>query len=282
MFKNVIFTIIVLALGLVWLRYFEWRSLFFPTREFSYTPETFGMEYEDVFIKTQDGPTINAWFVPAKDSRYTILFCHGNGGNISHRVGKIEIFNKLGLNMFIFDYRGYGKSEGGPSEQGIYLDVQAAYNYLVKEKGISEDSIVVYGESLGAAVAVDLASRAKLKAVILEGAFTSAKDMSSEIYPFLPTFILKSKLDSLSKIKSIPIAKLFIHSSNDEIVPIRLSRKLFDAAGEPKTFKTIGGGHNTCHIDSQKEYVQSIVSFIEQIADLQYNRVSKGGQYGEM
>lgn len=268
MLKNIIFLSIILALGFVWFRYFEWKSIFFPTREFSYTPDNSGLEYEDVFMKTQDDQKINAWFILARNSSFTLLFCHGNGGNISHRVGKIEILNKLGLNIFIFDYRGYGKSEGRPSEQGIYLDAQAAYGYLTKEKNVSPEGIIVYGESLGAAVAVDLASKVELKAMILEGAFSCAKDISREIYPFLPTFILKSKFDSLSKIKKITSPKLFIHSVNDEIVPIHLSHKLFNAAPEPKTFRTIGGGHNTCHMDSQKEYTESIGTFIDSLKDL--------------
>ena len=268
MLKNIIFYSIVLVLAFVWFRNFEWRSIFFPTREFSYAPDVSGLEYEDVFMQTQDGQKLNAWFIPAKKSSFTLLFCHGNGGNISHRGGKIEIINKFGLNMFIFDYRGYGKSEGRPSEQGIYLDGRAAYDYLIKEKNIAPENIILYGESLGAAVATDLASKVEIRAIILEGAFTSAKDMSREIYPFLPTIFLKSKLDSLSKIKKIASAKLFIHSANDEIVPIHLSHKLFNAAPEPKTFRTIGGGHNTCHMDSQKEYTESIATFVDSLKDL--------------
>ncbi|MFC1645912.1 alpha/beta hydrolase [Candidatus Omnitrophota bacterium] len=270
MFKNTIFLIIVLALGLAWFRHFEWKSIFFPTREFAYTPDAFGLAYEDVFIETEDNLKINAWFIPsASNGRYTVLLSHGNGGNISNRVEKIAILHKLGLSVFIYDYRGYGKSNGIPSERGIYLDTLAAYNYLIRERGIPADSIIVYGESLGAVVAVDLTSKQKAKALILEGAFTNAKDMSREIYPFLPTFLLQSKLDSLSKIKGISIPKLFIHSQNDEIVPIHLSRKLFDAALEPKSFITVDGGHNTCYLDSKVEFAESIASFVDTLNNLE-------------
>ena len=266
MLKNICVLIIALVLGVSWFRYFEWRSLFFPTREFSYSPGTFGMEYEDIFFKTQDGLTLNAWFIPAKAARYTVLFCHGNGGNLSHRVGKIETLHKLGLSVFIFDYRGYGKSEGRPSEKGIYLDARAAYDYLTKQKGISAYSLIPYGESLGGAAAVDLACRVELKALVLESVFSNAKDMSREIFPFLPVFILGSKLDNLSKIRNVTIPKLFIHSSNDEIVPFSLSQKLFRSAPEPKTFVTIGGAHNTCHIDSRRQYTEGIAAFIDALA----------------
>jgi len=259
-----------LVLGLLWFRYFEWKSIFFPTREIFDTPKAFGFDYEDIYIKTEDGQTINAWFIPAKNNtNLTILFSHGNGGNISHRIDKITILRNLGLNVFIYDYRGYGKSQGKPSEEGIYLDIQAAYNYLIKEKGLKPDDIIAYGESLGAAVNVNLASQVKLKALILEGIFSNAKDMSKEVYPFLPVFLIRSKFDSLSKIKQITMPKLFIHSKDDEIVPIHLSKKLFNAAPGEKTFTTIAGGHNTCHIDSQDEYIKSIASFVEKLNNLE-------------
>ncbi|MFH1622675.1 MAG: alpha/beta hydrolase [Candidatus Omnitrophota bacterium] len=273
MLKNIVFLVIFTIFGFIWFRNFEWRSIFFPIKDFAMLPDSLGIEYEDIFTKTDDGLTLNAWFIPAKDNtNLTIFFSHGNGGNISHRFDKITILRNLGLNVFIYDYRGYGKSQGRPSEEGIYLDAQAAYKYLTKEKGLNPDDIIAYGESLGATVTVDLASKVKLKALILEGAFTNAKEMSKEIYPFLPTFILKSKLDSISKIKNIHIPKLFIHSINDEIVPIHLNKKLFNAALGEKTFVTIAGGHNTSHIDSQKEYTQGIATFIAKITDLQYNK----------
>ncbi|MBL7131383.1 MAG: alpha/beta hydrolase [Candidatus Omnitrophica bacterium] len=268
MLKNIIFVICFFVLMAIWFRYFEWRSIFFPAKDLSYTPDTFDLEYEDIFLTTKDGLKIYAWFISANSNmRYTLLFSHGNGGNISHRISKIVMLNKLGLNIFIYDYRGYGKSEGRPSEAGIYLDAQAAYNYLTKEKGISPDNIIAYGESLGSTVSIDLASKVKLKALILEGAFSRGKDMAGEIYPFLPSCFIHTKFDSLSKIKNMTIPKLFIHSSNDEIVPIQLSRKLFDAAPDPKTFTTLGGGHNTSFIDSQNKYIEGISSFIDTFGD---------------
>ena len=268
MIKNIISLVFIFILLAFWFRNFELRSIFFPTKDFSEVPDSFGFEHEDIFLKTRDGLKINAWFVPAKESyatKHTILFSHGNGGNISHRISKIAILNQLGLNVFIYDYRGYGKSEGRPSEAGIYLDAQAAYNYLTKEKGVSADKIIGYGESLGCAVTVDLASRVKLKALILEGAFSRAKDMAGEIFPLFPSFLFHSKFDSLTKIRAITIPKLFIHSSNDEIVPIQLCRKLYDAAPAPKFFTTLEGGHNTSFLDCESKFREGITSFIDKI-----------------
>lgn len=266
MLKNIIFLIFVCLLLILFFRYFEWHSIFFPTKDFSYTPKTLNLEFEDIFLVTKDGLKINAWYVPAKTGRgYTLLFSHGNGGNISHRISKIAILNKLGLDVFIYDYRGYGKSEGRASEAGIYLDAQSAYDYLTKEKGIAPDKIIAYGESLGAAVSVDLASKEKLKALILEGAFSRAKDIAGEVYPFLPSFLVYSKFDSMTKIRDITLPKLFIHSSNDEIVPMHLSRKLYDKALEPKFFTTLEGGHNTSFIDSQSKFTDGISSFMDKL-----------------
>jgi len=268
MIKNTILIIVFFFFLVFWMRYFEWRSLFFPTRESSYTPETFNLEYEDIFLKTQDGLQINAWFIPAKAAKseeFTILFSHGNGGNISHRISKIAILSELGLNVFIYDYRGYGRSQGRPSESGIYLDARAAYNYLTSERGISTDKIIAYGESLGAAVTVDLAAKVELRALILEGAFSRAQDMAKEIYPFMPSFLIYSKFDSLAKIKNITFPKLFIHSLSDEIIPIELARKLFNQAPDPKLFITIDGSHNLSFIDSHNQVKVSISEFLDKL-----------------
>ena len=268
MIKSIIILIFVFAIVMLWLRHFEWSNIFFPSRDFSVLPEAFEIKYDDVFFKTRDGVRINGWFIPSRNDspgNYTVLLCHGNGGNISDRISKIVVLNQIGLDVFIFDYRGYGISNGRASEAGIYLDTEAAYKYLIEAKKILPENIIVYGESLGGVVAVDLASKVKIKALILEGVFTHAKDMAREIFPFLPTFLIRSKLDSLGNIGNINIPKLFIHSSNDEIVPIELSKKLFNAAAEPKTYATLEGGHNTLYMDSPVKFRDSISSFIDKI-----------------
>ena len=142
MLKNIIYIIIAVVFVLGYIRYFEYKSLYFPMKEIEITPSDVGLSYEDVYFQAEDGVKINAWFVPAKDSRFTLLFSHGNGGNISHRVEKIVMLNQLGLDVFIFDYRGYGRSSGRSSEKGFYEDMDAAYDYLVTKKNIQSEHII--------------------------------------------------------------------------------------------------------------------------------------------
>lgn len=228
-------------------------------------PSVMGLTYEDIYMDTEDGLRLNAWFIPAKDSKFTILFCHGNGGNISHRIDKIEILNKLGLNVFIFDYRGYGKSNGRPSERGLYKDALASYEYLVSKKGISKEHIIVYGESLGGAVAVNLVSKKNARALITESAFSSARDVARAVYPLFPVFLMSSKFDSSKKIKDINIPKLIIHSKNDDIVPFDQSVKLFNSSKEPKKHVVLMGAHNSSYMDSLDLYTSSIHDFVNEL-----------------
>ena len=265
MVKNIVYIVVAVVFVFGYLRYFEHRSLYFPMEEIEVVPSAIGLAYEDVYFETEDGVKINAWFVAAENSEYTLLFSHGNGGNISHRVEKIGMLNKLGLDVFIFDYRGYGKSSGRPSEKGFYRDMQAAYNYLVSEKNIQPERIIPYGESLGGPVAVDLASRKKVRALITESAFSSTVDMARALYPLFPAFFISAKFDSVSRIKGLNIPKLIIHSKNDDIVPFAQSVKLFKAAPEPKKHLVLVGSHNSCYMDSRHEYVKGISEFLEKI-----------------
>lgn len=250
---------------IVWIRYVERHSIYFPMKEITNTPLDIGLSYEEVYFNTADNMRLHGWFISNDKAKFTVIFCHGNAGNISHRLEKIEMFYKLGLNTFIFDYRGYGKSGGAPSEPGLYKDADAAHNYLAGERKIIEDNIVLYGESIGGAVAVNLAAKSGVGALITEEAFTSTKDMAKIYYPFIPHFIISSRLDSLSKIKNIKCPKLIIHSVDDEIVPFSLGEKLFNAAESPKKFLKIRGSHNTAFLDSEKEFREGIKSFLIEI-----------------
>ncbi|MBU1869091.1 MAG: alpha/beta hydrolase [Candidatus Omnitrophica bacterium] len=245
----------------VYARYIESRAKFFPTRELEFSPKSFGLEYEEVFFKATDNVELSGWFLPDKDARYTVLFFHGNAGNISHRLEKLKFFHDLGCNVFIVDYRGYGKSKGKPSEKGVYLDAQGAYDYLLG-RNIHPEQIIGYGESIGGSVIIELASKNKLKALIVDSAFSNAKDMVRIIYPFLPYWIFSSRWDSLSKIKNIKTPKLFIHSINDEIVPYKLGRKIFEAAPEPKEFLQIHGGHNSGFYESETVMKEKVADFL--------------------
>ena len=166
--------------------------------------------------------------------------------------------------MFIFDYRGYGKSKGNPSEKGLYADTRAAYDYLISQ-GITADKIIGYGESLGGAIIIDLASKNTMRALIIDSSFSSVKDMIKSIYPFLPHWIFVSRFDSISKIKSTAIPKLIIHSVNDEIVPYRLGKKLYDEACSPKEFLEIRGAHNSNFFESEDILSQKIGDFIKRL-----------------
>lgn len=265
MIKNIVLIIVFIFVIFAYVRYVEKKSIFIPSYAIEFTPSDMNLQYEDVYFKTPDGHILNGWLIPAQDAKYTLLFFHGNGGNICHRLEKIAMFNKLKLNAFIIDYRGYGKSSGSPSEAGIYRDAGASYDYLLLNKQIPQDTIIIYGESLGSAVAIDLASRKKAAALIVDSGFTSARDMSRAVFPLLPTIFLSTRFDSLPKIKKISIPKLIIHSINDEIVPFKFGKNLFDEASQPKELLKIHGSHNTGFMDSSEEFVKGIGSFIEKL-----------------
>jgi len=253
---------LLLVLHILTLR-LEKQNLFFPIRELESTPAAIGLEYESVQLVATDGTRLSAWFIPSAGSGSdTVLICHGNGGNISHRLGKIAFFNELGLDVLIFDYRGYGESEGSPDEQGIYRDVMAAYDYLIHDQARSPQSIVVFGESLGGAVAAYLASRVPVKAIITVSAFTSVPEMSKQIYPYLPTFFIRTKLNTLAYMTDVKVAKLIIHSSDDSMVPVRMGRQIYAAASEPKRFLEIHGEHNSAFFESENLTKAAVKAFL--------------------
>jgi len=203
------------------------------------------------------------WFFPLPQGGPVILFCHGNAGNISHRLDNVARLLERELQVFIFDYRGYGKSAGKPSEKGIYLDGLAAYDYLVRDAQIPANKIVVFGRSLGAAVAVEVALQRKIRSVILESAFTSTKDMAKAMLLFKPLSpFLPSNYDNLGKIAQIRTAKLIVHGDQDEIVPFAMGQRLFDGAQEPKEFYPIrGAGHNDTYVVGGEGYFSRLATF---------------------
>ncbi|MFH1845994.1 MAG: alpha/beta hydrolase [Candidatus Omnitrophota bacterium] len=261
--ETLLWLIVFISLFLIAIRYIETHSIFYPMKEMIYDPSLAGLVYEDVYFNTGDNIKLNGWFVKNDNAEYTLLLFHGNAGNISHRIDKLAVLNDLDVNVFIFDFRGYGKSKGKPSEQGLYKDGQAAYDYLIKEKNIQPEKIILYGASLGAGGAIDLAKKVKVKALITESAFTSVKDMARIAYPIMPPFVFSSKFNAISKSKDITYPKLLIHSIDDEIVPFRLAEKLFNAASDPKKLLKLHGGHNTMFLDSEKEYKSGIKEFLE-------------------
>ena len=261
----VIFVLFIVFL-IFYLKYYEKKGIYFPASYIEFTPSDFNLAYDDVYFLTSDGFKLNGWFIKASKPIATILFCHGNAGNISHRVEFIKMFNEAGFDVFIFDYRGYGKSEGKPDEKGLYLDAMASYKYMVDEKKIPPDSIVLYGESIGGNVAIDLALKMEAGFLISYASFTSAIDMGKRLFPFIPRGFLKLiasvEFDAGSKTKNIQIPKLIMHSEDDEIVPFALGEKLFKDASPPKEFYAMKGGHNEAIFVNPEEFIKKIKEFV--------------------
>ncbi|MCB1916182.1 MAG: alpha/beta hydrolase [Rhodocyclaceae bacterium] len=259
---------LVLALGLyglmaAWLYANQARLLYFPVRELDADPAGIGLAFEAETIVTEDGVRLAAWFVPAKASAPVVLFCHGNAGNISHRLDSIALFHRLGLSVLIFDYRGYGESEGAPDEQGTYRDAHAAWRHLREARGVPADDIIVFGRSLGAAVAAWLAARERPRAVILESAFTSAAALGAEYYPWLPVDrLLRHRYDTLAQVAEVRAPLLVVHSRDDEIVPFHHALAVFDVAAEPKRLLEIRGGHNDGFLITGAPYRDALASFL--------------------
>ena len=240
------------------------RQVYFPIGTLATTPAAHGMPFEDVWIDTEDGVRLHAWMVPALKERGVLLFFHGNAGNISHRIDSIRIFHELGLSVLIVDYRGYGRSEGRPTEAGTYLDAQAAWNWLREERGVPPERIVVFGRSLGSSIAAWLSARERPAAVILESAFTSARDLAADLMPWLPVrWVLRFDYDTRSAVASFAAPVLVIHSRQDEIVPFAHGEAVFAAAQEPRHFLPIQGGHNDGFLRSHADYVSGLRGFLD-------------------
>lgn len=242
--------------------------VYFPERAISATPADVGLDYSDVNLTTSDGVRIHGWHVPG-ESRTTLLWLHGNAGNISHRVDNIAVLNRLtGLSVLIIDYRGYGLSVGSPSEKGLYLDAEAAFKYLTSEVGLDPvEDIVLFGRSLGVGVAAEMATRHAVRGVILESGFTSVTGMAGATRPswmaaaLLP--LLDARYDTLSKMSLIKSPVLVVHGEQDEIVPFSMARELYDAAGEPRRFHAVrGAGHNNVYERGGAAYFNALKVFI--------------------
>lgn len=239
------------------------RYVYYPVRKIDSTPKDAGLKYEDVVITARDGVRISAWYVPAKaKDALTVVFCHGNGDNISGRVDTVASLHSLGCNTLIFDYRGYGNSEGQPTEHGTYLDALACWNWLLSQKDCRARDIVIYGRSLGGAVASWLAAEVKPRALVMESTFTSAGDMARVIFPIFPGKLLcRFKYDSLARMPGISCPVFIAHSPEDRKVPFAHGKRLYSAANEPKRFYEFSGGHNVGALESDSSYRQEFLDF---------------------
>lgn len=269
MLKTILILVLALAAFVVVIRSIEGRSIFFPMKGRSAPPEGV-FSCQDVFFGAADGVKLHGWFIPADGStgnEFVVLFLHGNAGNIGHRSEKIQILRQTGVSIFIIDYRGYGLSGGKPSERGIYKDVEAAYAWVL-DQGISAERVILYGESIGGAFAVDLAAKKPVKAVIIEDTFTSVPAMVRRMLPWMPPVVLGTRLDSLSKIDRVSAEKLFFHSLDDEIIPYEMGKQLFDQSPQPKSFVELRGGHNSAFLEDYERYWAGLSGFIGKLSRL--------------
>lgn len=261
--------LICLGLGLfcyIMIRWFEHRQVYFPTRAMDASGAELGRPFENVTLTTTDGLRLHGWYFPANPGsprgRLAVLLVHGNAGNISHRIQFCQALLELGVNVFIFDYRGYGRSEGKPSEQGTYLDAQAAYAWLAG-KGFSPGQIVALGKSLGGGVASELAVREPLGGLILQSTFTSIPDIGRDLFPWLPVrWLATIGYDTRSKLPKIRVPILILHSRGDEIIGFKHGQQLYAAANEPKLFWELAGGHNDSLAVDRARYLEGLDKYL--------------------
>jgi fermentation-respiration switch protein FrsA (DUF1100 family) len=221
--------------------------LYFPSRTFYATPADVGMAYEDAAFEADDGTRLHGWWIPATRPAAPahVLLCHGNAGNIGDRVLHARLLADAGLDVFLFDYRGYGRSEGTPDEEGTYGDARAAREALLRRAGVDAGRVLYLGESIGGAVALALALQAPPMGLVLQSAFTSVRDMGRLHYPFIPSGVVPDAYPNVRRIAKLRAPLLVIHGDRDDIVPISHGRALFDAAPEPKRLEIVrGAGHN--------------------------------------
>ena len=254
---------------------FQDRLLFFSSTTLDSTPAGAGLEYEDIWLDTDEDARIHGWYVRAAiPSSRTVLFLHGNAGNISHRIYTVSLWHQLGFNCFLIDYRGYGRSTGKPSEIGLRTDALAAWRYLLERRNIPATQIVVHGRSLGAAVALSITAPAQTQtapeqlakpgAVILESTFTSLPDIGARAYPWLPIrWLSRFSFPSQQRIANLDAPVLVAHSLADELIPFAHGQTLYNAARAPKQFFTMRGGHASGYVDTGRDYQRTLADFVK-------------------
>ncbi len=264
--KIIVIGLSLYVLAVLLIHLFEYMSLYHPVRMASEGYNSWIL-HEDHYIQTDDGVLINLWFFPYPSSQHVILLCHGNGGNNSHRMEQIKALYERAFSVAIFDYRGYGKSSGHPSEKGLYKDGHAAIRFLTAEKGIPANKITVIGTSLGGAVAAELACHYRFHALVLESTFTSKFGMAEVMLPVFPmVFFSRNQFNTLEKMSRIQSPVMIVHGTQDEMIPFSMSRELFSAAPEPKfLFPVHGAHHNDCLAVGGKKYLDDLSLFVNSL-----------------
>jgi len=253
------------------------RLLYRPFREVVSTPADRNLPYEDARFQSPDGVKLAGWHVPSPGAWFTVLFCHGNSGNIMHSMDAVGLFHEMGLNCLVFDYRGYGDSEGKPGEIGTYLDALAAFDWLTRVKGVPAERIILCGRSLGGAIAAHLATEVRPAALAVEGAFTSYTDIGARLYPYMPVHpFARFRYDTLAYVKQVRCPVMVVHSKDDGLVPVAFGLRLFEAAREPKRFIEIAGSHNDGFLFSADRYKAAWGRWLETLADRRPESVASG------
>ena len=236
-----------------------------PRHELSATPGDEGLAFEDVRFRSADNILLHGWFAPCENSRKVILLYHGNTGNISDCISSISIFAGLGFSTFMFDYRGYGLSEGRTDEQGTYHDAEAAWEWLLREKHYAPQDVVILGRSLGASIGSWLASHHHPAAVILESTFTSLPDIAADTHPLIPARLMtRFRYDTLDNVRRIHCPILIVHGRDDSVIPYHHGRRLYDSANEPKAFLDIHGTHAEGFLATGQDYINGLQAFLRQ------------------
>lgn len=254
------------ALALLGLAVLRQESLvYFPDRHVRVTPADLGMAFDEVRLLAGDGVALSAWWIPSPRSRGALIFAHGNAGNMGDRVDKLRLFRALGLSALAFDYRGYGQSEGSPSEEGTARDMDAAVAWVRDTKGVPLERTIFYGESLGGAVAIAAAAREHPGALVVESTFTSIRDLARRHYPFVPGWLVRIGYDSRSRIATLACPKLILHGPRDTIVPFAMGEELFRAALAPKYFASLTGDHNSGGILESPEAYEAFATLLRNV-----------------
>ncbi len=255
--------------GLAALIYFTQEALVFQPamdRGFQATPASIGLRFESLTLATIDGEKLDGWHLsarPGSPARGLVILFHGNAGNIGHRLDYLRLFHDLGFASLIIDYRGYGRSSGKASEEGSYLDADTTWRHATEVLGYPAERVVLFGESLGGAVATQLAATRKPGALVLASTFTSVPDLGAEIYPWLPIRLLaRIRYDSLERLALVRSPVLMIHSRQDDIIPFAHGQRLFAAAREPKRFLEVAGGHNEGFVFGRDAWIRQFDDFL--------------------
>jgi len=263
----VLFPIVLVAAYLlvaIIMYFYQDKMVFVPSRNNVLTPDEIGLEFEEVRLQVSEQESIHGWYFPVDTSASTVLFCYGNAGNKSRRTTSILFFTELGVNLAIFDYRGYGQSDGSPGEQNCYDDVKKVYDWLVNEKNIPPAKIIIFGRSLGGAIATELAARVQCAGLIVESSFTNIAQISQLMFPyFFADKLTKFSFDTIAKIRNINCPLLVTHSTDDELIPFSMGQQLFEKGAEPKYFFEFTGRHNDRDYLRDSSYIQTVKEFIQ-------------------